>query len=121
MVAAFLNASARGDLDSLLSVLDPSVVLRADGGGKVRAAGRPVIGAERVAKVLLAGRTSYPALAGRLVAVNGGTGALMTVGEVVAAIGVTVASGRITEIDLVVNPDKLDGARQVAAGFDNLK
>lgn len=56
-------------------------------------------------------------VAGRLVAVNGGTGALMTVGgEVVAAVGVTVASGRITEIDLVVNPDKLDGARRAAAG-----
>lgn len=120
MVAAFLDASAKGDLDSLLSVLDPSVVLRADGGGKVRAAGRPVTGAERVAKVLIAGRVWYPALAGRLVAVNGGTGALIG-GEVVAAVGVTVASGRITEIDLVVNPDKLDGARRAAAGFDNLK
>lgn len=46
----------------------------------------------------------------------------MTVGgEVVAAVGITVASGRITEIDLVVNPDKLDGARRAAAGFDNLR
>jgi RNA polymerase sigma-70 factor, ECF subfamily len=117
VVAAFLEASARGDLDGLLRLLDPSVVLRADGGGKVRAAGRPVDGAERVARVLLAGRTWYQGLSGRLVAINGGTGALITAGdEVVAVVGVTVAGGRITEVDLVVNPDKLERARRAAAG-----
>jgi RNA polymerase sigma-70 factor, ECF subfamily len=109
VVSAFLEASFKGDLDALLPLLDPSVVLRADGGGKVPAAGRPVDGPERVARVLLAGQTWYPGLTGRLVAVNGGTGVLMTVGGgVVAAVGVTVAGGRITEIDLVVNPDKLE-------------
>jgi RNA polymerase sigma-70 factor (ECF subfamily) len=117
VVAAFLDASARGDLDALLPLLDPSVVLRADGGGRVAAAGRPVDGPERVAGVLLAGQTWYPGLASRLIVVNGGTGALMTVGsEVVAAVCVTVAGGRITEIDMVVNPDKLEGARRAAAG-----
>jgi len=45
--------------------------------------------------VLLAGRTWYPGLAGRLVAVNGGMGALMTAGgEVLGVAAVTVASGR---------------------------
>jgi RNA polymerase sigma-70 factor (ECF subfamily) len=113
VVSAFLEASARGDLEALLPLLDPSVVLRADGGGKVPAAGRPVDDAERVARVLLAGRTWYPDVAGRLVAVNGGTGLLMTAGgEVVGVVGVTVAGGRITEIDLVVNPDKLERARR---------
>jgi RNA polymerase sigma-70 factor, ECF subfamily len=112
VVAAFLEASARGDLETLLSLLDPSVVLRADGGGKARAAGRPVHGPEQVARVLLAGRTWYPDLAGRLVAVNGGTGALMTAGgEVVGIAGVTTAGGKITEIDLVANPDKLERVR----------
>jgi RNA polymerase sigma-70 factor (ECF subfamily) len=117
VVAAFLEASAAGDLNALLPLLDPSVVLRADGGGRVPAAGRPVTGAERVAGVLLAGRTWYPGLAGRLVAVNGGTGALMTAGGVViGVVGVTVSRGRITEIDLVVNPDKLGEARRAAGG-----
>jgi RNA polymerase sigma-70 factor (ECF subfamily) len=112
VVAAFLDASARGDLDGLLALLDPSVVLRADGGGRVPAAGRPVHGPEQVARVLLAGRTWYPGLAGRLVAVNGGTGALMTAGgEVLGVAAVTVAGGRITAVDLVVDPDKLAGAR----------
>jgi RNA polymerase sigma-70 factor, ECF subfamily len=115
VVAAFLDASARGDLEALLSLLDPSVVLRADGGGRVRAAGRPVEGPEPVARVLLAGRRWYPGLAGRLVMVNGGTGALMTAGgEVVAVVGVTIAGGRITEIDLVANPDKLERAARLS-------
>jgi RNA polymerase sigma-70 factor, ECF subfamily len=112
VVAAFLEASAKGDLEALLPLLDPSVVLRADGGGRVRAAGKPVHGPERVAGVLLAGSRWYPGMAGRLVAVNGGTGALMTRGgEVLGVVGVTVAGGRITEIDLVANPDKLRGWR----------
>ncbi|TMC11265.1 MAG: RNA polymerase sigma-70 factor [Chloroflexi bacterium] len=113
VVAAFLDASARGDLDRLLAVLDPTVVLRADGGGKVPAAGRPIQGAEQVARVLLAGHKWYPGLAGRAVAVNGGTGALMTLDDqLLGVVGVTVAEGRITAIDLVVNPDKLAGFRQ---------
>lgn len=108
VVAAFLDACARGDLDALLPLLDPSVVLRADGGARVRAARRPVAGPVAVARVLLAGLTWYPGLAGRLLAVNGGTGALVTLGgEVLGVVGVTVAGGRITEVDLVVNPDKL--------------
>lgn len=117
VVTAFLDASARGDLQGLLALLDPSVVLRADGGGKARAAGRPIEGPEQVARVLLAGRKWYPDLASRMIAVNGGTGALMTEGdEVLAIVGVTVADGRITEIDLVANPDKLSGARRAAGG-----
>jgi RNA polymerase sigma-70 factor (ECF subfamily) len=113
LVAAFLDASTRGDLDALLPLLDPSVVLRADGGGKVRAAGRPVRGAEKVAQVVLGGQRWYASgWAGRLVAVNGGTGALISVdGEVLAAVGVTVAGGRITEIDIIANPDKLTQVR----------
>jgi RNA polymerase sigma-70 factor (ECF subfamily) len=117
LVAAFLDASARGDLEGLLALLDPSVVLRADGGGRVRAASRPVEGRERVARVLLTGRTWYADLAGRMVTVNGGTGALVTSGgEVLGVAGITVAGGLITEIDIVVNPEKLAGARRAAGG-----
>jgi RNA polymerase sigma-70 factor (ECF subfamily) len=113
VVTAFLRASLSGELDALLPLLDPSVVLRADGGGRVAAAGRPVEGADQVAKVVLAGRTWYPGLAGRIAAVNGGTGALMTVdGDVVAVVGVTVAGGLITAIDMVVNPEKLTRAHE---------
>jgi RNA polymerase sigma-70 factor (ECF subfamily) len=116
IVAAFLAATTQGNLDALLPLLDPSVVLRADGGGRARAAGRPVVGAEQVAKVVLAGRTWYPGFAARLIALNGGTGILATRdGEVLALVGLTVAGGKITEIDLIVNPEKLRGAQGVVA------
>lgn len=108
VVSAFLDASARGDLEALLRVLDPTVVLRADGGGKVRMASKPVAGAEPVAKVLLAGAREYPGMRARPIAVNGGTGALLTFeGAVLAVVAVTVSRGLITEVDLVANPDKL--------------
>jgi len=111
LVAAFLDAAAQGDLDALLPLLDPSVVLRADGGGRVRAARRPVVGPEQVAKVVIGGRIWYRGLSSRLISVNGGTGVLATRdGELLALVGITVAGGKITEIDLVVNPEKLRGA-----------
>lgn len=115
ILATLIDAVAKGDLDALLPLLDPSVVLRADGGGRVRAARRPVVGSEQVAKVLMGGRTWYPEYSVRLVAVNGGTGILVTwAGEVLSLVCIAVAGGRITEIDMVVNPEKLRRARAVA-------
>jgi RNA polymerase sigma-70 factor (ECF subfamily) len=50
---AFLAASAGADLEGLLTVLDPEVVLRSDGGGKVPAAPHPISGAVRVARAIV--------------------------------------------------------------------
>jgi RNA polymerase sigma-70 factor (ECF subfamily) len=117
VVTAFLEASTRGDLGSLLRLLDPSVVFRGDGGGRVPASRRPVTGRKRVARVVLAGREWYPEATFRLVTVNGGPGVLVTQrGEVVAVSAVTVAEGRITEIDAIVNPDKLRAVQGLARG-----
>jgi RNA polymerase sigma-70 factor (ECF subfamily) len=110
VVAAFLDATVKGDLHALLPLLDPSVVLHADGGGRVRAARRAVVGSEQVAKVMMGGRNWYPGYSAALVSVNGGTGILVTrEGQILGLVAVTVADGRITEIDMVVNPDKLRG------------
>ncbi len=112
VVTALLDAVAKGDLDALLPLLDPSVVLRADGGGHVRVAGRPVVGVEQVAKVMMGGRTWYPGYATKLIAMNGGTGVLVSVdGNVIGLIAITTAEGRVTEIDMIVNPEKLRGAQ----------
>lgn len=65
---------------------------------------------------MLSGQRWYPGLAARLVAVNGGTGALLTqAAQVLALVGVTVADAKITEIDLVVNPHKLRRAQAITA------
>jgi RNA polymerase sigma-70 factor, ECF subfamily len=92
----------------MLALLDPSVVMRSDGGGKVHVARDPVRGAERVGKVLRGGFKQYAGAVGRTVAVNGGTGAVISMeGRIIGIVGITVAGGRITEIDAVFNPDKL--------------
>ena len=50
----FLAAAVTGDVESLLAALAPDVVLIADGGGKVTAARRPIVGADKVARFLVA-------------------------------------------------------------------
>lgn len=108
VVEAFLDAGTRGDVQGLLALLDPSVVMRGDGAGRIPTAPYPLHGAERVAKVLTGGRRLFPNVGGRLVRVNGGTGVLLMVhGDVIAVTAFTVANGRITAIDIVANPEKL--------------
>jgi RNA polymerase sigma-70 factor (ECF subfamily) len=104
---AFVRATATGDLDGLLSLLAPDVVLVTDGGGKRKAALRPILGAEKVARFLLAVRDKA---AGELsfATVNGEVGVAAREGGAVTYVGlVEVADGRITHVLAVMNPDKL--------------
>src|ERR671912_1944892 len=105
VVDAFLAASRDGDLGALLAVLDPDVVLRADPG----AAGtsREVRGAHAVAEQAKAfshlGRFSRRAL------VNGVAGIVSRApgGPTFSVMGFAVASGKITEIDILADPERL--------------
>ena len=98
-------------------MLDPEVVLRSDGGGVVAGvARRPVVGADNVARLLLGWPTGIRPRPGSST-VNGSTGVVFeTDGAVVGVMGFTVAAGRITEIDFVVNPDKLSRVPAAGAG-----
>ncbi|WP_059017040.1 RNA polymerase sigma-70 factor [Mycobacterium sp. M26] len=53
ITTAFLVAAATGDLDGLMAMLAPDVVFTSDSDGKVSAARRPVLGAEKVARLLI--------------------------------------------------------------------
>ncbi|WP_310742160.1 RNA polymerase sigma factor SigJ [Microbispora sp. H13382] len=113
VVDAFARACLGGDMDALLALLDPDVVLRSDGGGLVTAARRPVLGAAKVARLLFGIRRSEHILVP--VSVNGRPGLLRyRDGRLVAVIGITVAQGRVTAVDMVLNPRKL--ARVTRAG-----
>jgi RNA polymerase sigma-70 factor (ECF subfamily) len=107
-VEAFLAACASGQVAELVRVLDPDVVLRSDGGGLVPGvARRPVRGADAVARLLLGVGARRPA-AVRASSVNGAPGLVFEAGgAVVGVMGFAVSGGRITEIDFLVNPDKL--------------
>ncbi|MGE5287322.1 MAG: RNA polymerase sigma factor SigJ [Micromonosporaceae bacterium] len=107
-VEAFLAACSHGSVEQLVRVLDPDVVLRSDGGGLVPGvARRPVTGADHVARLLL-GVAAKRAATPHVGAVNGSPGLVFEdEGGVVGVMAFTVADRMITEIDFVVNPEKL--------------
>jgi RNA polymerase sigma factor (sigma-70 family) len=109
IVDAFLAASRAGDFEGLLAVLDPEVVFRVDA-GQITALARPaVVGAQAVARQVLARGTRFAPHA-RPALVNGAAGVVVGREErPFAVVGFTVAGGRITAIDLVIDPDKLQG------------
>jgi RNA polymerase sigma-70 factor (ECF subfamily) len=110
---AFLAACAGADLEGLLAVLDPEVVLRSDGGGKVPSAPHPIGGALRVARAVvgLLGLVP-PGAAAHWMRVNGTLGLVYQLeGRPFAAVSLDVADGRVVGVNLVVNPDKLQHLR----------
>jgi RNA polymerase sigma-70 factor (ECF subfamily) len=109
VVDAFLAAARAGDFDALVAVLDPDVVFRVDRGALPVAAREPAVvrGAADVARTTL-GRGARFAQFARPALVNGAAGLVIAPGpRPIAVIGFTVAEGRIVEIDLVADPDKL--------------
>lgn len=112
--ASFLDAASGGDLATLLTHLDPSVVLTADGGGVVTAARRPVVGADRVGRFVLGTLAKVADDSEvRLVLVNGEPGvALLAGGQVHTVVAVTTAGGLVTRLDFVRAPDKLRSAQR---------
>ncbi|WP_308168216.1 RNA polymerase sigma factor SigJ [Nonomuraea sp. NEAU-A123] len=108
VVSAFREACQSGDLDALVSLLDPDVESRSDGGGKVRAALRPVIGRDKVARLLLGLMRKVPGLELVEDDVNGTPGLTIRIaGATVAVLAMDVHDGLITDVWLVLNPDKL--------------
>jgi RNA polymerase sigma-70 factor, ECF subfamily len=105
----FLQACFTGDLDRLLGLLAPDVILTSDGGGKRQAALRPIVGSEKVGRFMVA--VSQGGAEGaeiRFESINGQIGIVARKdGEAhyVGLLGVT--DGRISEILIIANPDKL--------------
>jgi RNA polymerase sigma-70 factor (ECF subfamily) len=104
----FLRACATGDLSDLLSMLSADVVVWTDGGGKVRAALRPVVGPHRSSRFLInvAKRThGVP----RAVILNGQPATVFVENDtVVTALVLDIMDGLIVGVRAVTNPDKLD-------------
>ncbi|MFI2645557.1 RNA polymerase sigma-70 factor [Streptomyces sp. NPDC018610] len=104
-VEAFQRAVETGDLRRLLDILAPDVVLLTDGGGVVRAASAPVVGADQVARVL--GRIA-PALSLRPTHVNGDPALIVRLdGAIDTVIAMRVDDGLVTGLYAVRNPEKL--------------
>jgi len=106
VVDAFLKAAREGDFEALVAVLDPDIVLRADGGAVPVGASQVVRGAEAVAGRALMYRrldlTFRPAL------VNGAAGIVaLRDGKLFSVTGFTVRGGKIAEMDILADPERL--------------
>jgi RNA polymerase sigma-70 factor (TIGR02957 family) len=125
----FLEATSTGNLEALMAVLAPGVTLVADGGGRALAPRRPVRGAEKVARFLLAvateegmarflrsvgGEPVAADLRVHLAPVNGAPGILVVSGDKpISALVLGVSDGFVRTIYLVANPEKLGGVRGI--------
>jgi RNA polymerase sigma factor (sigma-70 family) len=106
VVDAFLAAARDGDFDALVAVLDPDVVLRADG-GTARARQTVVIhGARAVAEQAITAKRLAPFA--RPALINGTAGVVAAAGgRVLSVMGFTVAHGKIVAIDVLYDPERL--------------
>ncbi len=107
VVARFLAALRTGQLQELMEVMAPDVVLIADGGGLVAAARTPIHGAERVAKLLARAHQVGAAFETTAVWLNGAPAGRIQVDGQLAAVSLVVENGRVTRIYAVANPRKL--------------
>ncbi|MFB6960985.1 RNA polymerase sigma-70 factor [Streptomyces sp. NPDC056309] len=106
---SFQRAFETGDLQGLLDVLAPEVVLMSDGGGVKQAALRPVVGAEKVVRMFVGGAGK---VRGKLTIdatlVNGGPALFVRLdGEIDGIMAARVEDARIIGLYYVRNPEKL--------------
>jgi RNA polymerase sigma-70 factor (ECF subfamily) len=106
VVDAFLAAAKTGDFEALVAVLDPDIVLRADGGA-VKGMSRLVRGAQAV--MGQAAAFSKFALSNQVVLVNGNIGLVCRLPDarLFSVIGFTIAGGKVVEMDILADPERL--------------
>jgi RNA polymerase sigma-70 factor (ECF subfamily) len=109
VLESFQRALETRDLQGLLDVLAPEVVLVADGGGVKQAVLRPIIGADKVARLTLGGLGKVEGtLTGDPTVVNGNPALVLRLnGEIDGVIAIRVEDARITGLYYVRNPEKL--------------
>jgi RNA polymerase sigma-70 factor (ECF subfamily) len=107
-VDAFLAAARDGDFDALVAVLDPDVVLRADGGEARARYTMTISGARTVASQAAMAQRLAPFA--RPVLINGTAGVITVAGDrVLSIMAFTVTDGKISTIDVLYDPDRLAG------------
>ncbi len=116
-VGAFQSAIETGDLQSLVDILAPDVVLLSDGGGVKQALLRPIVGAKRVARLLAVG---IPRIVGEMsvesVQINGCPALIVRLdGEIDNVVAVRIDDGLIAGLYIVRNPQKLSHVQRETA------
>jgi RNA polymerase sigma-70 factor (ECF subfamily) len=118
LTTRFALACTARDVDAIVALLTEDAVAWADGGGKAKAAPRPVVGAGRVARFLSGiSRGVAPDADVRQLRLNGQPGLVISVGEEVRVVVVLdIEEGRISGVRIVVNPDKLGAVARALHG-----
>lgn len=110
IVARFFLAASTGEIEPLLELMAPDVVLHTDGGGLKKAALRPITGAEKVARFINAVMPTGVRIDVGWGTVNGAAGLFLYLDdELDAVFTVVTENGLVTEIYSVRNPEKLTG------------
>ena len=109
VVDAFLAAARDGDFDTLLAVLDPDVMLRSDGGIVRAGLSKGVRGAADVAEQALTFSKFVRSARARPALVNGAAGVVSWSpdGRPFSVMSFTVRQGKIVEIDILADPERL--------------
>ena len=113
MTERFMTAAATGDMDGLMAMLAPDATWTADSGGKASAARRPVVGADKVAKVMVGLFRFTERMADVRVETavyNGAPAVVVYSGDQLEGVFlVEIIDGKITHLYAMRNPDKLTG------------
>lgn len=117
----FIQTITDGNVEGLLNLLSEDVVLRADGGGRLRGAIlRPLHGSEAVARFLVSTpRFTTEHYSASIVEVNGEPALLVQIGsELSFVIALTIEQEKVSAVQVIGNPDKLKSIKQA---IDNRK
>ena len=110
---AVQRAAETGNLQDLLDILAPDVVFLGDGGGVVQAVRAPIVGADKVARLLAIGLRTIVAASLQPAQVNGYPALILRLdGEIDTVIAVRIDDGLITGLYAVRNPEKLSHMEQ---------
>jgi len=113
---AFQQAAETGELQHLLDILAPDVVFLGDGGGVKQAVPRPVVGSDKVGRILRAGLANLAAASLQPAQVNGYPALVLRFdGEVDTVLALRIDDGLITGIYAIRNPEKLSHMAQETA------
>lgn len=111
LLARFLEAARSGDLATLTELFSEDVVAYNDGGGKVRAALRPIVGRDDVLAFVAGLMSRYPIEEVRLTDANGAPAVWTVIGDQEQLVTLDIHGGRIHAIYGILNPDKLTHVR----------